>query len=66
MATITLQYDSRNKVVKSILKMIEDSGLFLILRKKNGIDESMDDIEKGRVYKCKSVDDMFQKVGIKR
>jgi hypothetical protein len=32
MATITLSYDARNKIARSIVKMMEDSGLFSFLQ----------------------------------
>ena len=66
MATITLQYDARNPVLKSILDTAIVAGAKIVdstkTKKMSGIDESLLDVKKGRVKKYDSVDDFFKKV----
>ncbi|MDR2148239.1 MAG: hypothetical protein LBE91_17475 [Tannerella sp.] len=47
MATITLQYDVRNKQAKQMLEIIQSLGL--ATRKKNGLEEALDDVANGRL-----------------
>ncbi|MDR0233001.1 MAG: hypothetical protein LBI82_12940 [Dysgonamonadaceae bacterium] len=63
MATITLEYDIHTKGVVDFLDRIRESGFFTIKspeKKKSGMEESIEDIEMGRVYKAKDVEDLFQ------
>ena len=41
MATITLSYDARNKIARSIVKMMEDSGLFILLKEDEPSESSL-------------------------
>jgi hypothetical protein len=52
MATITLNYDARNKNVKMLLNSIVNLGLATVEKtKKMGIELALEDIEKGKVYR---------------
>jgi hypothetical protein len=63
MATITLDYDVRNKQAQKALDFILSLGIFTEKKKKTGIEEALEDIEKGRVtriytpknWKCEGV-----------
>ena len=64
MTSITLEYDGRNTAIKKALDLI----LYLGARvkeprkKKNGLDEALEDIEAGRVYEADSVEDMMKQI----
>lgn len=45
MATITLSYDARNKIARSIVKMMEDSGLFILLKEDEPSESSLKALE---------------------
>lgn len=63
MATITLRYNGRNKVAKSIVKMIEESGLFDFLKDDEPNEKTknaIEDAKHGRTYKAKSFDDLVK------
>lgn len=63
MATVTFSYDARNKVAKSIIKMIEDSGLFLMLKEDEPSESSMKalaEFHKDKGYKAKSANDAIR------
>ncbi len=65
MATITLEYDARNKGTVSILQGLLNVGLFKVKAKKetkNGILAAMEDVKRGRVYKAKSAADMINTI----
>ena len=66
MATITLEYNPRTKGTVDFLKRMRESGLFAIKRtlpkRKSGMEEAMEDIEMGRVYKAKNVEDLFKQL----
>ena len=49
MATITLRYDGRNRVIKDLLSVILKHGAEEV-EHKNGLDEALDDIKKGNVH----------------
>ena len=49
MATIVLDYDSRNVQAKKALDLMLSLGLFKEKTKKTGIEQAFDDIEKGKV-----------------
>lgn len=63
MATITLRYNPRNSVAKSIIEMIKNVGVFTIEtpKKLSGIEQSLLDIKEGRVFKADSAEDLIQK-----
>jgi len=65
MATITLEYNPRTKGAMDFLHRIKESGLFTIKtppRKKSAMEEAVEDIELGRVYKAKNVEDLFEQL----
>ncbi|MDR2231658.1 MAG: hypothetical protein LBE56_00885 [Tannerella sp.] len=47
MATITLQYDVRNKQAKQMIELIQSLGL--ATRKTTGLEEALEDVENGRL-----------------
>ncbi|MCL1934684.1 MAG: hypothetical protein FWF53_12830 [Candidatus Azobacteroides sp.] len=47
MATITLEYDIRNKQAKQMIEIIQSLGL--ATRKKSGLEEALEDVANGRV-----------------
>lgn len=63
MATITLKYDSRNTVARKTIELIRSLGVFTFVEK-NGIDESIEDIKKGKINKYDSVEDFFKKIKV--
>ena len=63
MATITLDYNGRNKVAKAIVKMIEDSGLFRFLKddEPNATTKrAIKDAKEGKTYKAKNFNDLVR------
>ena len=55
MATITINYDARNKHISTLLGVILDLGAVQVKKtRKTGIDEAIEDVKKGRVYKAKN------------
>lgn len=64
MATITLKYDARNVSIKKLLEVIVSLGgqINPHITKKSGIDEAMDDLKAGRIYKAKDVNDMMKQI----
>jgi len=54
MATITLNYDARNKNISTLLSVIMDLGAVPVNKpRKTGLDEALEDVKKGRVYSAK-------------
>jgi len=47
MATITLEYDTRNKQAKQMIEIIQSLGL--ATRKKSGLEEALEDVANGRL-----------------
>jgi len=47
MATITLEYDVRNKQARQMIKIIQSLGL--ATRKKTGLEEALEDVANGRL-----------------
>ena len=63
MATITLKYDSKNPLIKSILNSAILAGAKVEENQKpNAIDKSLKDIKERRVYEAKSVKDLMSKI----
>lgn len=67
MATITLFYDSRNKIAKRTIEYILSIGLFKEKKeeKKEGktlLDEAIEDVRAGRVFEVKDLDLYFKKL----
>ena len=49
MATITLEYNARNPLVKKTLDYILSIGFFEIKTRKTGLQEAFEDIENGKI-----------------
>lgn len=47
MTTITLEYNERDKIAKQMFEIILSLGL--ATRKKTGLEEALEDVEKGRM-----------------
>jgi predicted transcriptional regulator len=65
MATILLKYDTRNPIAQKTIDYILSLGIFEkkeTTKRKSALEESMEDIEKGRVYKAKDVEDLFKQL----
>lgn len=65
MATkIILEFDGRNSAARSIINMLKTVGLFKVeeTQAQSGIDESLNDIKEGRIYKAKNVKDLMSKI----
>ena len=54
MATVTLNYDARNKNIGSLLDVIMNLGAIPVnySPKTSGIDKALEDVRKGRIYKA--------------
>lgn len=65
MATVTLEYDARNKVFEKLIDVMVDLGAkrktVSTTKRKSPIDESIEDIKAGRVTTHKSSNDLFKK-----
>jgi hypothetical protein len=65
MATITLEYNPKTKGTLEFVNRIRESGFFTIKtlsKRQSGIDEAMEDIKMGKVYKAKNVEDLFKQL----
>ncbi len=65
METITLQYDATNPALKGLIAaLLKLDGVSKIKtsRKKNGLDEAIDDFKQGRTTKCSDFDDYLKKI----
>ncbi len=67
MTTITLKYDARNSLLKSIIDLAVKAGAIVVdvttsKTKRCGLDEALEDVEQGRVYKADSVEDMMKQI----
>jgi len=65
MATITLEYNPQTNGALEFVNRIKESGYFTIKtpsERKSGIEEAMEDIKTGKVYKAKNVDDLFKQL----
>jgi hypothetical protein len=49
MVTITLDYDVRNEQAQKALDFLLSLGIFTEKKKKTGIEQAFEDIEKGRI-----------------
>lgn len=61
MTTYTVTIDERSKILVKLLEALSLAGA-TVEKKKNGLDEALEDIEEGRVYDAESVDDMFKQI----
>ena len=73
MATITIEYDARNNTLKKVLDLFVSLGAKVVshapkkavgTRKLTEVEMSMQEAREGKVNHYKSVEDMFQKLGI--
>ena len=65
MATILLKYDTHNPIAQKTIDYILSLGVFEkkeTSKRKSALEESIEDIEKGRVYKAKDVEDLFKQL----
>ena len=67
MKTITSQFENIS-IKNRLLKVIElMNGVSVVkskpqTRTKNGLDKALEDVEAGRIYKAKDVDDLFKQI----
>ena len=67
MATMTLSYDGRNKLAKSVIEFIRSLDVFTIVEQpaqKGSYHLSQEDIHAGRVESFASSNEMFKSLGI--
>lgn len=67
MATVTLEYDARNKVFEKLIEALIALGAKRTddnKKRKCAVDESLDDIKAGKVTTYKSSEELFKKLGI--
>lgn len=65
MASITLEYDGRNTAIKKALDLILYLGARVAqpkTKKKNAVEEALEEVERGEIVEFSSVDDMFNKL----
>ena len=62
--TIRVENNSILPSLRQILNSIEGVSIARSARKKrkSGLEEALDDVKNGRVYRAESVDDLFQKI----
>ena len=68
MASYAIQINERTNAGQSLLHYLESLGVVLEQLKpvrKSGLDKALDDVKAGRVNTYDSVDDMFEKLGIR-
>ncbi|MCQ4875410.1 hypothetical protein [Butyricimonas paravirosa] len=58
----TLEINIPEKYVSIVRKFIKSLGGTVKLRKKNGLDEALEDIKAGRVYHADSTKDMLKQI----
>lgn len=62
MATLTLNYDGRNKTARSIVEMLRSLDIFHVVEtpaRKSGIEQALEDVAAGRVYRAKDGADLI-------
>ena len=65
MATVTIRYNSRNKIISKLLEAIALLGADIEHSKaKSSIEKSLDDIKCGRIHEAKDAKDLFKQCGI--
>ena len=65
MATYAVNINERTQAGKSLFLYLNSLGVIserLTQRRRPGIDEALDDVRNGRVYKADSVDAMFKQI----
>lgn len=61
MITYTVTINERSKILVKLLEVLSIAGA-TVEKKKNGLDEALEDIQEGRVYDAENVDDMFEQI----
>ena len=68
MATITLEYDGRNNTLKKALDLIVSMGAKVVIpqkeKKLTDVEISMQEARDGKINTYKTLNDLFQKLGI--
>ena len=59
MSTITLKYNSRNRIARETINYIRSLGVFKTKEFESPFVESDRDIREGRVYSAKNADDLI-------
>jgi len=59
MATITLEYNTRNAIAQKTIDYILSLGVF---KSKNGLDQAIEEFKTGKTVRCKNFDDYLKKV----
>jgi hypothetical protein len=65
MATITLEYNPQTQGALEFVNRLRASGFFTVKipsKRRSGMEEAMEDIKMGRVYKAKNVEDLFKQL----
>ncbi len=62
MATITLEYDGKNSLAIKTLDFILSLGVFTKKNRNNELDQSLEEVKKGKINTYSSVDDFFNKL----
>lgn len=62
MAQITLIYDAKNALAKKTLDYILSLGIFKKVVRRNAIDISLEEAEKGKINTYQSVEELFEKI----
>lgn len=62
MASIIIDYDGRNTIIKKLIELITLSGGKVRKTEVNSIDQSLEDFECGRVTHCEDFDDFLHKI----
>ena len=65
MATITLEYNPQTQGALEFVNRIRESGFFTVKipsKRQSGMEEAMEDIKMGKVYKAKNVEDLFKQL----
>ena len=61
MTTYTVTINEKSKILVKLLEALSIAGA-TVEKKKNGLDEALEDIDEGRIFEAKSVDDMFEQI----
>lgn len=66
MATITIEYDGRNTIIKKALDLLLATGAKIKEdpNRKTGVDKSLDDIKHGRIREITDTKAYFRKLGV--
>jgi hypothetical protein len=69
MATITLEYNTRNEIAKKTIEYILSLGIFrvksvanAVIKKTAALDKAIEELETGKTVHCDNFDDYLKKV----